>query len=732
MIARKFLRAYNKKYRIMSTNEQSYMEPGRMKMKRDQEKEHKYEENIRRQLSILNALGKDYLTLCLLNIKTEKITILNTSMEEIKEGTDLPYYETCYDSIDKYVREDQKEEIKEKIDLKKVKEELSQKQEYSFIYEVWLDGQIQYYQMRYISLEDKEHILMTFRLTEAEVDKDQQKENKTVDELRKERMFLEVLCRDYTAVYYFDLKNDTLEILKMDKNANSVNMFGTQLRKKLNYSKEMIRYCSLYVIESEQKGFLRAMNRDYIREKLKDSERFVYRFESNPNLSKHRHFEVQALRVVDQEFDDTAILAFRHIDHIVADENERKKQLEEAIKMEERSKRLEKERQDAIAANEMKSRFLSSISHDIRTPINGIQGMLRIAETCPNDLKKQNECREKIWIASNYLVTLVNNVLNMNRLENKSIDLSEQSFNMIDLLMDVTGMTDIQIEAQELHSIVDWKPGYIDHRYLIGSSEGLYRILMNLTSNAIKYNKKGGTVYCRCMEKQREGDTIWFEFVTSDTGVGMDEEFLKHAFEPYIQKDNTTLSSIKGVGLGLSIVKQTVELMGGTIEVESKVGEGTKYTIMLPFKIDPNPQVKKKSLEHISLNGVKALLVEDNDLNLEIAKFHLEQENVEVYTAMNGAEAVDMFEQSEVGYYDIILMDIMMPIMDGLQATREIRKLPRPDAAAVPIIAMSANAFEEDIEKSMEAGMNAHLTKPLDGKKVPDTMKQYLASKILK
>lgn len=674
-----------------------------MKIEGNQEKERKYEENIRRQLSILNALGKDYLTLCLLNIRTEKITILNTSMGQVEEDMDLPYYETCYHSIDKYVQEDQKDEIKRKISLETVREELIKNPEYSFVYEVWLDGQIQYYQMRYISLEDEEHILMTFRFMEAEVDKDKQKENKTVDELRKERLFLEVLCRDYTAVYYFDLKNDTLEILKMDKNANSVNMFGTKLRKKLNYSKEMIRYCSLYVIESEQKEFLKVMNRDYIREQLKDSERFVYRFESNPNLSKHKHFEVQALRIIDQEFDDTAILAFRHIDHIVADENERKKQLEEAIKMEERSKCLEKEKQDAIAANEMKSRFLSSISHDIRTPINGIQGMLRIADTYPNDLKKQNECREKIWIASNYLVTLVNNVLNMNRLENKSIDLSEQPFNMIDLLMDVTGMTDIQIEAQGLHSIVDWKPGYIDHRYLIGSSEGLYRILMNLNSNAIKYNKKGGT-----------------------------EEFLKHAFEPYMQKDNTTLSSIKGVGLGLSIVKQTVELMGGTIEVESKVGEGTKYTIMLPFQLDPNPQVKKKSLEHISLKGVKALLVEDNDLNLEIAKFHLEQENVEVHTAINGAEAVEMFEQSEVGYYDIILMDIMMPIMDGLEATREIRKLLRPDAAAIPIIAMSANAFEEDIEKSIKAGMNAHLIKPLDGKKVTDTMKQYLANKILK
>lgn len=704
-----------------------------MKNEENKEKQQRYEDNIRRQLNILNALGKDYLTLCLLNMKTENVTILNNSIETVEEGIDLPYYETCYQSIDKYVKEDQQEEIKQKISLDTVKKELAEKTEYSFIYEVWLDGQIQYYQMRYISLEDEEHILMTFRLMEADRKKEQnQKEKRTVDELRKERLFLEVLCRDYTSVYYFDLNNDTLEILKMDKNANTVNMFGTQIRKKISYTMEMTRYCNSYVVEKDQEQFLKEMSREHIRKVLIDSERFVYRFESNPNLSKHRYFEVQALRIINEKFDNTAILAFRHIDHIIAEENERKKQLKQAFEMEERSKRLEKEKQDAIEANEMKSRFLSSISHDIRTPINGIQGMLRIADTYPNDLKKQNECREKIWVASNYLVTLVNNVLNMNRLENKSIDLSEQSFNMINLLMDVTGMTDLQMQAQGLHFIVDWKPGYIKHRYLIGSAEGLYRILMNLNSNAIKYNKKGGTVYCRCMEKQRDGDTIWFEFITSDTGIGMDEEFLKKAFEPYTQKENTTLNSIKGVGLGLSIVKQTVALMGGTLNVESKIGEGTKYTIMLPFKLDLNPQVEKKTLEHISLKGVRALLVEDNELNLEIAKFHLEQEKVEVYTAMNGAKAVEMFEKSAVGFYDIILMDIMMPIMDGLEAARQIRSMNRADALAIPIIAMSANAFEEDIKKSLEAGMNAHLIKPLDGKKVTDTMKEYLANKINK
>lgn len=400
------------------------------------------------------------------------------------------------------------------------------------------------------------------------------------------------------------------------------------------------------------------------------------------------------------------------------------------IEAENLNKRLRKEKEHAVSANETKGRFLSSISHDIRTPLNGIQGMLRIADAFPDNMKKQKECRDKIWIASNYLVSLVNNVLNMNRLENSTIELSEKPFNLVDLLMEITAMTNIQIDAQGLHSVVDWKPGYIKHRYLIGSEEGISRILLNLNSNAIKYNKKGGTVYCRCKELRCDGETAWLEFVTEDTGIGMEEEFLRHAFEPYTQEQHISLNSINGVGLGLTIVKETVALMGGTIQVESKINEGTRYTIVLPFKVDHHPKIDDDPKEHLSLKGKKALLAEDNNLNMEIARFQLEQEEIEVFTASNGKEAVEMFEASQPGFYDIILMDIMMPVMDGLEATRRIRSMNRRDAMTIPIVAMSANAFQEDVEKSLAAGLNEHLTKPLDEKKLTETMKKYLGNKM--
>lgn len=400
------------------------------------------------------------------------------------------------------------------------------------------------------------------------------------------------------------------------------------------------------------------------------------------------------------------------------------------IEAENLNKRLRKEKEHAVSANETKGRFLSSISHDIRTPLNGIQGMLRIADAFPDNMKKQKECRDKIWIASNYLVSLVNNVLNMNRLENSTIELSEKPFDLIDLLMEITAMTNIQIDAQGLHSVVDWKPGYIKHRYLIGSEEGISRILLNLNSNAIKYNKKGGTVYCRCKELRCDGETAWLEFVTEDTGIGMEEEFLRHAFEPYTQEQHISLNSINGVGLGLTIVKETVALMGGTIQVESKINEGTRYTIVLPFKVDHHPKIDDDPKEHLSLKGKKALLAEDNNLNMEIAKFQLEQEEIEVFTASNGKEAVEMFEASQPGFYDIILMDIMMPVMDGLEATRHIRSMNRRDSMTIPIVAMSANVFQEDVEKSLAAGLNEYLTKPLDEKKLTETMKKYLGKKM--
>ena len=523
---------------------------------------------------------------------------------------------------------------------------------------------------------------------------------------------LESLGKDYLSISLIETDTRTVYPLKSTRRA-VLRQNGEYPA--LSYDDIAAKSVSGHVPADKRAEYTQKTSLDTVVQELQTKDEYSFAYESVVNGQTREG----QMRFVKLPTDGYILMTYRYVDQAVFAEHEK-------------AQRAEEERQRAVKANEMKSRFLSSLSHDVRTPINAIQGMLRIADTYPKDMKKQAECREKMWMASNYLGGLVNNVLDMNRLENTDVHLTEQSFNMIDLLMEVSSMTGVQAEEQGLRCVVDWKPGYIEHRYLLGSAEGLSRILTNLNSNAIKYNKQSGSIYCRCKELRCDGDTAWFELITKDTGIGMDKEFLAHAFEPYAQKYNPTLNSINGVGLGLAIVKKMVDIIGGTMQVDSEIGKGTTYTIVLPFKVDPNPHKIEANYDHLSLDGVKALLVEDNNLNMEIAKFYLEQEKVQVYTAMNGQEAVEMFRKSEVGFYDIILMDVMMLIMDGLEATREIRAMNRPDALAIPIIAMTANAFRQDVEQSLAAGMNEHLTKPLDGPQIATTMKKFLANKIAK
>lgn len=707
-----------------------------MIMKTKFNSESDYVDFLREQFDMFEILSENCVNVSIINIQDKTTSLIQTKLLKNKHNENyyynVPYVSICKSFIEKYIPKEEQTYMSSQIDLNHILENLSLDHEYSFQFLSDINGHNNLYVMRYLLSKDKSHILVIFKDLDTFTAEQSSMYKVNAEQLRKERNFLEVLCRDYTSVYYFDLQANTLEILKMDTNANAANLVGEQLRKKFDYPSQMKIYCEKFVNEKQRKEFLSVMNHDSIQDKLSKASRFAYRYTSKPNKDGHQYFEAQVLRLNKDQFDQTAILGFKQIDDIIKLEKEQRQHKIDKIDAENRAIQSDNDRKAAEAANESKSRFLSSISHDIRTPVNGIEGLLRIMDTYPEDLKKQSECRDKMWIALDYLKSLVTNVLDMNRLENNSVVLKEQSFNLIDLLMSLSSMTDLQASQQGLHTVVDWKPGYIQHRYLIGSSEGLSRILMNLCNNAIKYNKPNGTVYCRCMEKEVKDDVAWFEFINADTGIGMDSEFIKHAFDPYTQKSNDSLNSIHGIGLGLSIVKRTVELMGGTIKLESKLNEGTRYTILLPFKIDSKPPKKEISYAHVSLKDVKVLLVEDNHLNTEIAKFYLEQENMNVTCASNGKEALDIFEKSETNDFDIILMDVVMPVMDGLTATKKIRTLKRMDAKSIPIIAMSANAFEQDIQESIDAGMNDYIVKPLNGEIISNTIKKYLANKITK
>ena len=371
----------------------------------------------------------------------------------------------------------------------------------------------------------------------------------------------------------------------------------------------------------------------------------------------------------------------------------------------------------AEAANEAKTEFLQRMSHDIRTPINGICGMVNMADHYADDMEKQKEYRTKVKEASNLLLELVNDVLDMSKLESGEIVLEEIPFNLSSIYREVFVVIE-QVAAEQNLQIV-WEKKEITHRDLIGSPRYVKRVMMNILSNAMKYNRENGHIYISCIEiPSGQPETTTMEFVCRDTGIGMAEEFQKHIFEPFAQEHSGSRTKFAGTGLGMPISKKLIEKMGGTITFESAEGIGTTFVIRVPFKIDLDVDIREEQADvsEKSIKGLHILLAEDNELNMEIAEFVLQNEGAEVSKAWNGEETVELFRKSESGEFDAILMDIMMPVMNGYEATKMIRSLDREDAKVIPIIAMTANAFTEDRLRAKEAGMNEHIAKPFDVK----------------
>ena len=371
----------------------------------------------------------------------------------------------------------------------------------------------------------------------------------------------------------------------------------------------------------------------------------------------------------------------------------------------------------AEAANEAKTEFLQRMSHDIRTPINGICGMIDVADHYADNMEKQTECRAKIKKASHLLLELINEVLDMSKLESDEVVLEEIPFNLNSISEEILGV--IEHMAAEQNIRIFWEKKEVTHWNLIGSPVHVKRILMNILSNAVKYNKENGYVYISCREipsKQTAMTTL--EFVCRDTGIGMAEAFQKRIFEPFAQEHAGSRTKFAGTGLGMPITKKLVEKMGGTISFESKEGTGTTFVIRIPFQIDADMKDRTETEEktETSIQGLHVLLTEDNELNMEIAEFVLQNEGAVVTKAWNGQKAVDIFRKNRPGEFDVILMDIMMPVMNGYEAAKMIRSLDREDAKVIPIIAMTANAFTEDKMRAKEAGMDEHIAKPVDGK----------------
>ena len=361
------------------------------------------------------------------------------------------------------------------------------------------------------------------------------------------------------------------------------------------------------------------------------------------------------------------------------------------------------------------------MSHDVRTPVNGILGMAALAQKSlekaeeagiEESIKDTSEYIRKMIISADYLQELLDDILRMSKLESGKVTFEERPFDLLQIIHETTEFMEARAKQKQVHLTVDTSA--LTQAHVTGSPMHFRQVMQNLVSNAIKFNHAGGEVLLEFREQLQENEMVQITFDCKDTGCGMSEEFQKHAFEPFEQERDSARTTYEGTGLGLSVTKQILERRGGTISFVSEKGMGTTFTVTIPFKIDHIcKEEHEEDYAESSIAGVKILLVEDNELNLEIARVMLEEEGAVITVAHNGVEAVELFRQSEEGTFDIILMDIMMPEMDGLEATRTIRQMQHPDAVKIPVFAMTANAFVEDVERSRAAGMNEHLAKPL-------------------
>lgn len=428
-----------------------------------------------------------------------------------------------------------------------------------------------------------------------------------------------------------------------------------------------------------------------------------------------------------------AVLALLYYMRVNAESRHHEEQIraqrEYAISLKNKNKQLTVAKEQADRANAAKTSFLSRMSHDIRTPLNGIIGLLDIDEKHTDDEELIRTNHAKMRIAANHLLSLINDVLQMSKLESGEVILSEESIRIDNLVSDVMLLMGQRAAEAGVTIEYDIESDSNDVDTVYGSPLHLRQIFLNIYSNCIKYNKKGGSIRTLFECTERDSKTVTYRWTITDTGIGMSEEFLKHLFDPFTQENIDARSVYHGTGLGMSIVKSLLDKMNGSIDVSSELGVGSTFVITIPFKLAESEKLDTKEesfAEDLSLDGINVLLVEDNELNAEIAKTLLEDMGADITLALDGKQAVDMFSASPAGEFDIIITDVMMPVMDGIEEAKTIRGLDHPDAKSIPIVAMTANVFAEDINNCIAAGMNAHIAKPLNMARLIVTIKRLV------
>lgn len=670
---------------------------------------------------VLKKLFTEYVSLYRLELNSGKYEILrlveNTNAKQLvgEEHTIFANYdEFTRRYADAFVPETEQEEFLDWHKCENLKKRLQEKESLTYYYNsVSKDGKDSYYEAYAVKgkADGKNfYIFLGYRNVDVILYKEkaiQEQLQKALDEAKLSNEIIEAIAKSYQYISRIDIAKDWFEEIA---NRDAENMNYKKSGEVFSGNRNV---CKKLVAEEYQEAFLKFTDITTLPVRMKNEETIVMEYQmKDGNWHKLRFIEKKR----DKDGNLTHVLcAIRSISDVKKKEQELLHQVAEA-------------RKDAA----LKSRFLSNMSHDIRTPINGIIGMTELADRYPDNLEIQKKCREKLVESARHLVSMVNDILDMNKLETEQFVENDIPFNLAAVLNRVNTEQQKHACEKKIDYVVDWEKSELNHMYLTGNPVYIEKLLMVITDNAVKFTKPGGNVDVWCREISEDDERVFYEFGCSDNGIGMSKEFVGHAFEMFAQENKTSRTQYKGTGLGLSIAKKITERLGGTIKIKSKKGCGTTVIMTIPFKtrvqnlMQYTENVNTESTEDIPLEGLHALIAEDNELNLEIAKLMLEEKGICVECAADGKEAVAKFEESEPGHYDVIFMDIMMPYMNGWDATRKIRTLQRPDADKIPIIAMSANAFAEDIINSHISGMNWHLTKPVDADKMMTALKECI------
>lgn len=674
-------------------------------------------DKINRDKHVLDKLCTDYTAVYHVELNSgefETLKIMRSSnadevMRKAEKGMkDFDEYSQYY--AQHYLAEEDRTEFMKWISCANLKAELHHTDRVAYNYKS-VPGTYgkQFFSVQVINIyEDaqKMYVLMGFRYIDEIIEKEKEIQKRlqdALDELQLNNEIISAISKNYCYIARIDLQKDFFEEISNDEEMH-------RLTGNSGCASEMLRKdCEMQVAPEYRAYLYPFLDTSTLKERLQNEE-YVSTEYRMCDGSWHR------LRFIVKKRDEAGNVT--HVLCTVREISDSKRREEDLLFAADAAKR----------ESEMKTRFLATMSHDIRTPLNGIIGLVNLAEQHAEDTKMLKEIRDKMMKSLKYLVSLVNDVLDMNKIQSGDFKSKEIIFDGADMMRKILRIYDQKAVEKGIRLEVDWEKCSVRYPILLGNPVYFGRILASIMDNAIKFSSMDSTITVWGREDILENDQAVLTIWCKDQGIGMSEEFIEHAFDMFAQEKESSRSQYEGTGLGLTIAKALADKMGGTIEFQSKQGVGTTAIIKIPFKLGPQDiSSKTTNYDNVSVEGMQVLVVDDNELNVEIAKCMLENSGMKVTCAADGQEAVELFEKSEPGYYGAIFMDVMMPRMDGLEATKTIRNMKRSDAWNVPIIAISANAFIEDILNSKQAGMNAHLAKPLDVNKLLEALKKCLA-----